>query len=168
MVFIVSDGVHDNLDPESLGLTPKDLGVNAEKLKLSSVDLLKPQKDDDDLQSVTETDPSEESGPKKEKTVASDAAKPTAELTEAHRANLNAASVLLKTVTLHAPPSASSAPPTNPPPTPPSVTAAHDTPNIAPAPTSDDTDKGRLCFSSHFSMSGFYLPSRMGAISLFD
>lgn len=28
MIILMSDGVHDNLDPQILGLTPKDLGIS--------------------------------------------------------------------------------------------------------------------------------------------
>jgi len=103
MVFIVSDGVHDNLDPESLGLTPKDLGVNAERLRLSTIDIVKPQMEDD--QSMAETEGTSEETPRLPKTVATPEKGQENVLSELQRQtnSLNAASVLFNDITISTP-----------------------------------------------------------------
>jgi len=139
MIFIVSDGVHDNLDPETLGLTPVDIGVDPEKIKsLSSIDIIKPQNDELMEQSNTETDLSETSTNSNSKKESNDAnanvnasgnavtlSRSTStmeknkkvykdELTEAQRRSqvLNAASMLVSGVSLSTPTSSTFAVPT--------------------------------------------------------
>lgn len=41
---MVSDGVHDNLDPQQLGKTPQDLGINLKENSWKFLETLKKEK----------------------------------------------------------------------------------------------------------------------------
>jgi len=43
IIIVVTDGIHDNLDPENLGISPKDLGYEDNWENLPNTDFIKSQ-----------------------------------------------------------------------------------------------------------------------------
>eukprot|EP01102_Stenamoeba_stenopodia_P011036 TRINITY_DN336_c0_g1_i1.p1 TRINITY_DN336_c0_g1~~TRINITY_DN336_c0_g1_i1.p1 ORF type:complete len:945 (+),score=158.27 TRINITY_DN336_c0_g1_i1:308-3142(+) len=54
VIFVVSDGVHDNFDPQLLGVTPQEMGLDADTWANSSADLVEEKKYQYSTQKIAE------------------------------------------------------------------------------------------------------------------